>query len=73
MAATLPWVLGWSAVVVVLALWEVAGARFGYPRLADASAALARHRAVRIVLFGFWLWLGWHFFIRGWRFFLQQP
>jgi hypothetical protein len=25
----------------------------------------------RVVLFGLWLWLGWHLFIRGWRFFLR--
>jgi hypothetical protein len=26
----------------------------------------------RFILFGFWLWLGWHLFIRGWAFFLRS-
>jgi hypothetical protein len=25
----------------------------------------------RVVLFGLWLWVGWHLFIRGWTFFLK--
>ena len=27
----------------------------------------------RLVLFGLWLWVGWHLFIRGWNFFLRGP
>jgi hypothetical protein len=26
----------------------------------------------RAILFGLWLWLGWHVFIRGWTFFLRS-
>jgi hypothetical protein len=26
----------------------------------------------RFILFGLWLWLGWHLFIRGWAFFLRS-
>jgi hypothetical protein len=33
--------------------------------------AFTRPMAGRIVLFGMWLWLGWHVFVRGWDFFLQ--
>jgi hypothetical protein len=25
----------------------------------------------RALLFGLWLWLGWHLFLRGWTFFLR--
>jgi hypothetical protein len=30
------------------------------------------YRLGRWFLFGCWIWLGWHFFIRGWTFFLHH-
>jgi hypothetical protein len=24
------------------------------------------------IVFGLWLWLGWHLFIRGWEFFMEN-
>ena len=34
----------------------------------DAFAAVARHRALRVLLLAAWLWLGWHVFVRmAWR------
>jgi hypothetical protein len=32
-----------------------------------------RYPAGRWVLFALWLWFGWHFFVRGWRFLLRDP
>jgi hypothetical protein len=32
--------------------------------LAEALAVVLRHRPMRILLLGAWLWLGWHLFVR---------
>jgi len=26
----------------------------------------------RSIVFGVWLWIGWHLFVRGWSFFLRS-
>jgi hypothetical protein len=32
---------------------------------------IMRYPVGRWVLFAFWLWAGWHFFVRGWHFLLR--
>jgi Family of unknown function (DUF6186) len=42
-----------------------------WPALSDIIRDVMRHPAGRWVLFGLWLWFGWHLFVRGWKFFLR--
>jgi hypothetical protein len=43
----------------------------GVPTLSDVFRVIMRNQFARWVLFAFWLWAGWHFFIRGWHFLLR--
>jgi len=43
-----------------------------WPTMSSMLRAFMRPVAGRAVLFGLWLWLGWHLFIRGWSFFLRR-
>ena len=54
--------------------WEgfgLANARDRWPTFSDVIHVITRHVVGRWVLFAVWLWLGWHFFVRGWKFFLR--
>ena len=42
-----------------------------WPTLSQMFRDFMRPLPGRVVLFGIWLWLGWHLFIRGWNFFLR--
>jgi hypothetical protein len=42
-----------------------------WPTLSDMLRVAMRTPVGRWVLFGVWLWFGWHLFVRGWRFFLR--
>ena len=42
-----------------------------WPAFSDMLRVVMRTPVGRWVLFGLWLWLGWHLFVRGWRFFLR--
>ena len=62
--------------VVFAALLTVQGlglAREGWPTLSDMLRAVTRNPVARWILFGFWIWVGWHLFVRGWRFLLREP
>ena len=66
-------ITGWLVIVGVLLLWQglaLANAP-EWPTLSSILRAFMRPVAGRFLLFGLWLWLGWHVFIRGWRFFLR--
>jgi hypothetical protein len=56
-------VLGWQALMLV----------HGPPwrSMSSMLRAFMEPVAGRVVLFGLWLWIGWHLFIRGWTFFLK--
>ncbi len=66
-------VAGWVVIVGALLAWQGLALANGpqWPTLSDIFRAFMRPIAGRVVLFGVWLWLGWHLFIRGWRFFLR--
>ena len=72
MVATAFGVTGWALVYAAFALWEVGGLVFGYPRLGAVVRLATRYRIVRYLVFGMWLWVGWHFLIRGWHFFMRS-
>ncbi|HEX6231190.1 MAG TPA: DUF6186 family protein [Actinomycetota bacterium] len=66
-------IVGWVVIFAALFAWQGIGlARDdGWPTMSDMIRAFTRPVPGRVVLFGMWLWLGWHVFIRGWEFFLR--
>lgn len=65
-------VVGWGVIFAALLSWQGVGlVRDDWPVLSDMLRAIMRNPVGRWFLFGFWLWVGWHLFIRGWRFFLR--
>ncbi len=68
-------VVGWCVIMASVLTWEgvgLADGPNGWPTLSDMLRTLTSSDAGRWVLFGLWLWLGWHLFIRGWQFFLRK-
>jgi hypothetical protein len=66
--------IGWAILVgVVLAYqgWSLVRDDDRWPALSDIIRVVMRYPVGRWVLFGLWLWFGWHLFVRGWRFFLR--
>jgi len=72
MVASVLSVTGWSIVLAAFVVWEVGSLVFRSPRLGDMFGYVTRWRAGRYLLFGFWMWVGWHYLIRGWHFFLRS-
>ncbi|HZD71848.1 MAG TPA: DUF6256 family protein [Actinomycetes bacterium] len=67
--------IGWAVIFGAFVSWEAIGLMVGHgwPTLSHVTRAVTRLPVGRWVLFGAWLWLGWHLFIRGWQFFLRGP
>jgi hypothetical protein len=66
-------IVGWTVLVGLLLAWEglaIAFDRPDWPSSSDMLRAVTRPVVGRWLLFGAWLWLGWHLFMRGWSFFL---
>ena len=61
-------IVGWLVIVAVLLTWQGIGLIRGdeWPTLTDSSARSCAPALGRVVLFGVWLWLGWHLFVRDW-------
>jgi hypothetical protein len=59
---------GWLIIMAALLAWQGIGLFVGdeWPTLTDLFRASMRSILGRIVLFGLWLWLGWHLFVRDW-------
>jgi hypothetical protein len=64
--------VGWLVLFGLLAGWEALATARGFPRLGRVFGYAMSYRLGRWFLFGCWIWLGWHFFIRGWTFFLHH-
>lgn len=62
-------VVGWVVIIGVLLAWQGVGLVRGpeWPTLSDMFRAFMRPALGRFVLFGLWLWLGWHLFVLHWR------
>jgi len=71
MIASVFGISAWLAVGIAFGVWEVGGYLFDYPRLGNVLTYFTHVRRLRQLMYGFWLWLGWHFFYRGWVFFLR--
>src|SRR5256885_4346750 len=67
--------IGWAVIFGAFLVWEGLGLTVGHqwPTLSHMLRAVTRPLPGRLVLFGLWLWVGWHLFIRGWDFFLRGP
>src|SRR5215211_7547891 len=65
--------VGWLWIVAALLVWQGIGLVHGpeWPTLSDFFRSFMTVPLGRFILFGLWLWLGWHVFIRGWSFFLR--
>lgn len=66
--------VGWAVLFAAVLAWEGIGlVKQGdaWPTFSDMLRKVTHPVAGRWVLFGLWLWLGWHLFVRGWRFFLR--
>ena len=67
--------IGWALIFGAFLVWEGLGLTLGHqwPTLSHMLRVVTRPLPGRLVLFGLWLWVGWHLFIRGWDFFLRGP
>jgi hypothetical protein len=67
-------VVGWIVIIGLLLAWQGLGLvrEPEWPTLSSLFRAFMRPPVGRLVLFGLWLWLGWHLFVRGWQFFLRS-
>jgi len=67
-------IAGWLVIIGALLIWQGFGLLRGpeWPTLSDFFRSFMTVPLGRFVLFGLWLWLGWHLFIRGWSFFLRR-
>ena len=65
--------IGWALIFGAFLVWEGLGLTLGHqwPTLSHMLRAVTRPLPGRLALFGLWLWVGWHLFLRGWDFFLR--
>ncbi|HVM11819.1 MAG TPA: DUF6186 family protein [Actinomycetota bacterium] len=65
--------VGWAVVAAIVLGYQglALASGPGFPTISDLLGVVTRSLVGRWVLFALWLWLGWHLFVRGWRFFLQ--
>ncbi len=62
-------VVGWVAIFAALFSWQAIGLLHcpAWPTMSDMLRTLTRTALGRSLLFGVWLWIGWHVFVRGWE------
>ena len=68
-------VAGYAVIVGALLAWQAVGLLHpadDWPTLSEMLRKVTRTIPGRWMLFSVWLWLGWHLFVRGWRFFLRS-
>jgi hypothetical protein len=60
-------VAGWIVIFGALFAWQAIGIARGsdWPTMSDMLRAFMRLTSGRVVLFGAWLWIGWHLFVRS--------
>jgi hypothetical protein len=67
--------VGYAVIVGALFAWQAVGLlRPGddWPTLSELLHKVTRTAPGRWILFAAWLWVGWHVFVRGWRFLLRR-
>ena len=67
-------VVGWLWIMAAFLVWQGIGLLHGaeWPTMSDFFRSFMTVPLARFLLFGLWLWLGWHLFILGWSFFLRS-
>ena len=66
--------IGYGVIIGLLLAWQAVGLlapHDSWPTLSDMLRGVTHRAAGRWLVFGLWLWLGWHLFVRGWHFFLR--
>jgi hypothetical protein len=72
---TLIALVGYAVLVGALLAWQAVGLlnpNDDWPTLSELLRKVTRTAPGRYVLFAAWLWVGWHLFVRGWRFLLRR-
>lgn len=66
-------VVGWLGIVGAFLVWQGIGLVRGpeWPTMSDFFRSFMAVPLGRFLVFGLWLWLGWHLFVRGWDLFLR--
>jgi hypothetical protein len=66
--------VGWAVIVALALAWQGIGLiRVGddFPSLSGILRVVTDNLVGRWLLFGFWLWIGWHLFVRQWQEFFR--
>ena len=67
--------VGYAVIVGALLAWQAVGLlnpNDDWPSLSELLRKVTRTAPGRYILFAAWLWVGWHLFVRGWRFLLRR-
>jgi hypothetical protein len=72
MVGLVAWAVAIGACFVVEGV-ALARTHDAWPTFSDIMRIVTASAWGRWALFAAWLWLGWHLFVRGWRFFLRAP
>ena len=64
-------IAGWLVVLGAVLAWQGLALAYGppWPTMSAMLRAFMHPVAGRVVLFGVWLWVGWHLFVQGWTVF----
>ena len=67
-------IVGWVVIVAVFLVWQGLGLVYTptWPTMSDIFRDAMRPALGRALVFGVWLWIGWHLFWRGWTFFIRS-
>ena len=67
-------IVGWLGIVGAFLVWQGIGLVRGpeWPTMSDFFRSFMAVPLGRFLVFGLWLWLGWHLFLRGWDPFLRS-
>jgi Family of unknown function (DUF6186) len=63
--------IGWAVVFAIVLAYQgltLVNDDDRWPAFSDVLRSAMRYPVARWLLFGLWLWFGWHLFVRGWRF-----
>ena len=66
--------VGWAIVIGLVLAWQGIGLiKLGddFPSFTDILRTVTQSFVGRWLLFGLWLWMGWHWFAREWERFIR--
>src|SRR5438445_6257898 len=67
-------IAGWVVIVGAFLVWQGLALVYTptWPTMSEIFRTAMRPLLGRSIVFGVWLWIGWHLFVRGWGFFLRS-